>query len=119
MAFTASQKQKIINHLNYPNNSWALSLIDSKTSAITSLGSDFETAIGNMLTQLDSVETAMNSYTDMGIQVKTDGTVFYAGGVVGELLNKYKYWQRKLATALGIEIYNQSLQNKIYNVQLG
>jgi hypothetical protein len=104
MAFTNAQKSKAIGHLGYTVDSWSLGYIGGKLDAIASLSSDSETRVGAIITQLDTLETQLNSSitSNAGIQVKVDGTVLYQGQAIAEINNQYNYWRKKLSTALGV-----------------
>lgn len=106
MAFTNTQKDKAISHLGFSVDSWSIGYIGQKLDAISSLSPEAETRVIAILTQMDSIETTRNTYlADSGVQVKTNGVVYYQGQAIAELNYQYKYWQSKLATALGLTLF--------------
>jgi hypothetical protein len=108
MAFTDAQKSKVIGHLGYTVDSWSLGYIGGKLDAIANLSADSETRVGAIITQLDTLETQLNSSiaANAGIQVKSDGTVFYQGQSISEINNQYNYWKNKLSIALGVSMFS-------------
>lgn len=108
MAFTNAQKSKAIGHLGYTVDSWSLSYIGGKLDAIANLSSDSEVRVGAIITQLDTLETQLNSSiaANAGIQVKPDGTVFFQGQFISEINNQYNYWRNKLVVALGVSVFS-------------
>lgn len=112
MAFTAAQKDKAVGHLGFTVDSWSIGYIGQKLDIISSLSPEAETRVIDILTQMDSIETAKNTYlSDSGKQLKADGTAFYSGQAIAELNNQYRYWQSKLAVALGLTLPKE--QNKL------
>ena len=108
MAFTDAQKSKAIGHLGYTVDSWSLGYIGDKLDAIANLSADSETRVGAIITQLDTLETQLNSSiaVNAGIQVKSDGTVFYQGQSISEINNQYNYWKNKLSISLGVSMFS-------------
>ena len=107
MAFTNAQKSKAIGHLGYTVDSWSLGYIGGKLDAIANLSADSETRVGAIITQLDSLETQLNStIANAGIQVKPDSTVFFQGQSISEINNQYNYWKNKLSIALGVSTFS-------------
>lgn len=108
MAFTDEQKDIARGHLNYPITSWSVDFISQAMDRVSALSSEAESRIGDILTNLTSIETAMDSYrANSGVQVVPDGTVYFQSSAITELQIQYNYWQSKLATALDIPAYNQ------------
>jgi hypothetical protein len=87
-----------------------LGYIGGKLDAIANLSVDSETRVGAIITQLDTLETQLNSSTasNAGIQVKPDGTVFFQGQIISEINNQYNYWKNKLSIALGVSTFSSS-----------
>ena len=108
MAFTDSQKSKAAGHLGYTVDSWSLGFIGGKMDAIANLSVDSETRVAAIITQLDTLETQLNSSiaANAGIQVKPDGTVFFQGQSISEINNQYNYWKNKLSIALGVSAFS-------------
>ena len=106
MAFTNAQKSKVIGHLGYTVDSWSLGYIGVRLDAIADLSADSEIRVGAIITQLDTLETQLNSSiaANAGIQVKPDSTVFFQGQSISEINNQYNYWRKKLSTALGVSV---------------
>lgn len=106
MAFTDAQKSSAVVHLGYAVDSWSLGYVGGKLDAIASLSSDSETRVGAIITQLDTLETQLNSSiaANAGTQVKPDGTVYFQSQTISEINNQYNYWKNKLSTALGVSI---------------
>jgi hypothetical protein len=118
MAFTDSQKDSILEHLNYPVTSWARAFISDRCNTISSLSSVAETRIVAYIADLDAVDTARDSYisTNAGVQVKTDGSVMFQSSAIAEYNRQYSHYQNKLATALDIPIYTarNSFNNRLF-----
>lgn len=110
MAFTTAQKDVARGHLGYPVTQWGIDFISDAMDSISALSSDAETRIGTILTTLTTIETQLNTYraASAGLQVLTDGSVYYQGGAIAEMNNQYEYWRNKLATALDIPIYKNN-----------
>jgi len=108
MAFTNAQKSKAIGHLGYTVDSWSLGYIGGKLDAIANLSADSETRVAAIITQLDTLETQLNSSiaANAGTQVKPDGTVFFQGQSISEINNQYNYWRNKLSVALGVSVFS-------------
>lgn len=106
MPFTSAQIAKIMLHLNYPLEAYTQTWVTNRCNSVSSLSSNVETEVGTIITRLDSLETSMANFTDYGVQVKTDGTVF-ATSPLNEYKKQYNYWQKKLATILNLEINKQ------------
>jgi hypothetical protein len=113
MAFTAAQIDKAIAFLDYPVLQWSVTLFTTNMNAISSLSSDSETRVIAILTTLEAIETQLSTYraASAGVQVKTDGTVYFRAAAIAELNSQYQYWRMKLSTALSISIncYAQSI----------
>ena len=108
MAFTNAQKSKAIGHLGFTLDSWSLGFIGGKLDAIANLSVDSETRVTAIITQLDTLETQLNSSiaANAGTQVKPDGTVFFQGQSISEINNQYNYWRNKLSIALGVSAFS-------------
>lgn len=106
MSFTQSQIDKAIAHLNYPVLQWTTTLFFDRMNDVSRLSSASEVRVIAILTTLDMIETAMNTYsqTSSGVQVSLDRTVYYRSSALPELKSQYKYWVFKLSTALSISI---------------
>ena len=114
MPFTSAQIAKIMLHLNYPLEAYTQTWVTNRCNSVSSLSSNVETEAGTIITRLDSLETSMANFTDYGVQVKPDGTVFatsplneYNTSPLNEYKKQYNYWQKKLATILNLEINKQ------------
>lgn len=90
--------------MGFTVDSWSLGFVGDKLDAVSALSSASETRISNILTQLDTLETQLNSAiaANAGIQVKTDGTVYYRDAAISQINNQYNYWKGKLSDSLGI-----------------
>jgi hypothetical protein len=85
-----------------------LGFIGGKMDAIANLSADSETRVAAIITQLDTLETQLNSSiaANAGCQVKPDGTVFFQGQSISEINNQYNYWKNKLSIALGVSMFS-------------
>lgn len=110
MAFTAAQKDKAISHLGYPVTPWTVGFISGRMDLLSSVSSEAETRIINILSQLDGVESQKNTYlsADSGVQVRIDGRVYFQGQAIADLNSQYRYLQKKLAIALNLDLPNSS-----------
>ena len=110
MAFTLAQKDVACGHLGYQVSEWAIAFVGNRMDAVAALSSDAETRCGTILTTLTTIETQLNTYraASAGIQVLTDGSVYYQGGAISELNNQYSYWLNKLSVLLDVPIYMRS-----------
>lgn len=113
MAFTAAQKDKVIGHLGFSVDSWSFQYIGGKLDNVSSISPEAEARIISIILELDAINTQRSTYVpDSGLQVKTNGNVYYQSSAIAELNYQYKYWQLRLATALGLTLFKDQ-GNKI------
>lgn len=110
MAFTFAQKSSAVIHLGFAVDSWALGYIGGKMDQISSISSDSETRVISILTQMDTLETQMNSFTasNAGSQVKPDGNVYFQSQAISDINYQYNRWKKKLAVILGITVLDNN-----------
>lgn len=98
MAFTAAQVAKVMYHLTYPAASWAKTTIETALARVTSLGTDIEDQVIAIIDELDDLNTDIATYstTDAGVQVKTDGQVYFPTLAMGEKKSRYRLLRTQL-----------------------
>lgn len=105
MAFTAAQKDKAVGHLGFTVTAWSINFIGSKMDEVSSLSPEAETRVITILDRMDAVEEQINTHLSWsGVQVKPNGVRYYQGQAFPEMQQQYKYWQAKLAAALGLTL---------------
>lgn len=61
MTFAATQKEQIVYYLGYPPTPEHLSRVQEKMDAITSLGTDYETRVNDLIAELQQLDTEIEA----------------------------------------------------------
>lgn len=114
MAFTTSQIAKAVHHLNYPNESWALTSITNVLNRISALSSDLEIEVQAIITELDAIDSARKAATVLqGTRVDITGSVYYERAALQNLSSFYNQWQSRLSDAMNFPVYKSPLYPKM------
>lgn len=112
MSFTATEEEKILHHLRYPNwESLAQSIslgYPSSTQPLFLVRDSFrrialegQTRVRQCLCECDSIEAQLSSARSR-MRVQKVGEIAMNPQEAGMLRTEYVYWQRALADALGV-----------------
>jgi hypothetical protein len=116
MAFTATQIAKVMLHLNYPAASWAKSTIENALSNVTALSAELETQVSGIITDLDNLRSDISAFTidNAGIQVATNGVVYFPTLAIAEKKARYRMLQEQLATITQLQNYARQSQSRLF-----
>lgn len=99
MAFTAAHVSYVILHLGYPALPCAVATVQAALDNISTLSPDLEIVVLSMFDDLNNLRADLTSFSlySSGIQVQTDGTVYFPVLAIAEKKARYAELQSQLA----------------------